>query len=183
MGKNKKTDKVIYEISLESVLANQNEKIKVLEEIYEKLLEETVKRRRLVDPKIRELIMRTSVRKQMLQVCGKDAFLLPDAEPRPKFPVMAPVVDEKGNVIKCEPHCGLVVAAYYRANEWKHKNPKYEKVAQKAEHLYKKWRCESKVPLHIQTEESIKIIDKDTGKVIYETNDLLSAARYIENIL
>jgi len=113
--------------------------------------------RRLIEPEIKKLIRRPSVRQQMLLKCGKEAFLLPDAKPYPKFPVMAPVVDKNGNVQKCEPHCGLVVAAYYRANEWMGKHPEYKKVAEKAEELYKKWHCENKVPIHISVNEVSEI--------------------------
>jgi len=111
------------------------------------ILTEATKRKRLIPPKIKELIKSRTIRKKMLIACGKDAFLLPEEL---KFPVKYPVMDRNGNVKRCEYHCGLIVAAYYRANEWKKKKPEYEKIAKKAVELYKNSSA-IKIPNYLST--------------------------------
>jgi hypothetical protein len=148
-----------------------NELYKTVEKLYEQTtVTKNKHRKRLIEPEIKKLIRRPSVRLQMLQKCGDRAFLLPNAKPYPKFPVMAPVVNKDGEVEKCEYHCGLIVAAWYRANEWKHKHPEYEKVAQEAYKLYKKLGCEKHVPIHIHAETEV-ITPDDARKFqsLYET--------------
>jgi len=92
-----------------------------------------------------------------------------------KFPVKYPVLDRSGNVKKCEYHCGLIIAAYYRANEWKKKKPEYEKVAEKAKELYKKLKCDEdkKLPVHIRLNE--QYIPDDIA--IFTLVDLLDKIR------
>jgi len=207
-GKAKK--EIFIEVNLDKFINNDEYRKEVVGKIIKewRTTVEGARPRRLVEPEIKMLIMRKSVRRQMLQTCGKEAFLLPDAEPYPKFPVMAPIIDERGNVVKCEPHCGLVVAAYYRANEWMFKHPEYKKVAEKAKELYKKWHCDEKVPIHIDEAilnengnetESIEIVlveegiidnqtDKnDTGnedkKEIYRSNDFEKVIEFLKHLV
>jgi len=118
----------------------------------EELIEQVRKtgNRRLLDPQLKKLIRSKQIRKQMIIKCGTKAFLYPEEL---KFPVQAPVV-KNGKVQKCVYHCGLIVAAYYRANQWKHKHPEYEKIAKKALELYKKLNCEKSVPIKIHINEA-----------------------------
>jgi len=135
--------------------------------------------KRLLEPKLKKIIRRPSVRMQMLSKCGNKAFLLPDAKPYPKFPVMAPELDKNGNVNSCDYHCGLIVAAWYRANEWKHKHPEYSKIAEKAYQLYKKLGCESKVPIHIKMETEIITPEGEIRKF----NTLYEAYTYVFDVV
>jgi hypothetical protein len=118
------------------------------------ILTEAEGRKRIIPPEIKQLISSRTMRRKMLIKCGKDAFLLPEEL---KFPVKYPIVDKNGNVKRCEYHCGLIVAAYYRANEWKKKKPHYEKVAQKALELYRKLKCDKskELPVKIHINESV----------------------------
>lgn len=97
---------------------------------------------RLLDKELKVLIRRPSVRRQMLEKCGKDAFLLPE---KLKFPVKDPR--------NCKYHCGLIMAAYFRANQWKHKHPEYKKIAEKAKELFAKLKCENKIGVQINEEK------------------------------
>jgi len=137
------------------------------------------KYRRLLEPELKRIIRRPSIRLQMLSKCGNKAFLLPNAKPYPKFPVMAPELDKNGNVNSCEYHCGLIVAAWYRANQWKHKHPEYSKIAEKAYQLYKKLGCESKVPIHIKMETEIITPEGEIKKF----NTLYEAYTYVFDVV
>jgi len=56
---------------------------------------------------------------------------------------------------KCEYHCGLIASAYFRANQWKHKNPKYKDVANKARELFIDNNCSTKIKIHILDENNV----------------------------
>jgi hypothetical protein len=153
-----------------------DELFKSILQIYEQT--QTAGKKRLIEPEVKKLIRRPSIRLQMLEKCGKRAFLLPDAKPYPKFPVMKPIVNAKGEVEKCEYHCGLIVAAWYRANQWESKHPEYRKVEEEAYKLYKKLGCENHVPIHIHVETEI-ITPNETKKF----GTLYEAFGYLFNLL
>jgi len=118
------------------------EKIEKLSELVEnerrELIEEIV--RPLLKKEEKMLLRRPSIRKKMLERCGKKAFLVPEEL---KFPIVSPLSKD------CEPDCRLLFAAYLRANEWKKKKPEYAKVAEKAKELYMKHKCANKIKIHI----------------------------------
>jgi len=145
----------IAEILKEEKILSDNE----LEELFEQVRKTGNKR--LLDSQLKKLIRSKKIRKEMIIKCGSKAFLYPEEL---KFPVQAPVI-KNGKVQKCAYHCGLIVAAYYRANQWKHKHPEYEKIAKKALELYRKLDCEKTVPIKIHINEAdfrdiILIIDE-----------------------
>ena len=164
-------DDIVY--SIEHINEEENTKRygNTISGIEELVLTEAVSKK-VIPAKIKELIKSKTIRKKMLLRCGKDAFLLPEEL---KFPVKYPVLDRSGNVKKCEYHCGLIIAAYYRANEWKKKKPEYEKVAEKAKELYKKSKCDEdkKLPVHIRLNE--QYIPDDIA--IFTLVDLLDKIR------
>jgi len=122
-----KMSEVILEVK------NINDKDK----LYDELLYEV--RTKLLDDELKYLIRKPSVRKEMLEKCGKEAFLLPE---KLKFPIYDPRT--------CKLHCGLLAAAYFRANQWKEKHPEYKKIAEKALKLYNNLKCERKI--HVKLE-------------------------------
>ena len=64
---------------------------------------------------------RKSTRVVQENICGKHCFLMPDASPKPLFPVCD---------LDCKPDCNKIHAAYVRAREWK-----YTHVSWMAAHL------------------------------------------------
>lgn len=66
---------------------------------------------------------RKSTRVEQEMICGKHCFLLPNASPKPKFPICD---------LDCKENCIKIHAAYVRAKEWK-----YENVASRAAQLLK----------------------------------------------
>ena len=112
---------------------------------------------RLIEPELKKKLTRVSFRRELLKKCeekGIQGFLLPDPK-KPKFPV----VDEN-----CKYHCGLLAAAYFRANEWKHKHPEYKEIAKKAEELFYKNNCDEKIQIHLRESE----MDMDIGTFIHQ---------------
>ena len=90
-------------------------------------------------------------RRQLLEKCGKKAYLLPDHPDGPKFPIMKE---------DCKPDCGLIYAARLRARSLAGRKPEYKKVAEKAEELYKKYNCEKKIGVEIK--EAGETLDIET---------------------
>jgi len=124
----------VVEVSLEEVLANPEDAI--LEAVSRKLPVELKKKLR-----------KPTLRREMLQKCGKKAFLIPEEL---KFPVMDPDT--------CQYDCRLIYAAFVRANQWKKKNPRYTEVAEKARKLYEKNKCDLKIGVHIrETDEIVEL--------------------------
>ena len=74
-------------------------------------------------------------RHQMYKKCGAKCFLMPNKKTpgESKFPICPKR--------SCKPSCKGVLSAYIRARQWRKKNPKYSKVAKKANRLYSKHRC------------------------------------------
>ena len=74
-------------------------------------------------------------RHRMFKKCGSSCFLLPNKKTpgASKFPVCA-----KNS---CKKNCKGILAAYVRAREYRKKNPSYNKVAKKANNLYKSHKC------------------------------------------
>lgn len=74
-------------------------------------------------------------RHRMFKKCGSSCFLLPNKKTpgASKFPVCA-----KNS---CKKNCKGILAAYVRAREYRKKTPSYNKVAKKANNLYKSHKC------------------------------------------
>ena len=159
-------DKILVILPDEKLTKEVEQKLN--DEIFESLSAAYYKKHkiRLIEPEIKKLIRSKKVRYEMLKVCGKKAFLYPDAPDYPKFPVMAPII-ENGKIVGCRPHCGLVVAAWYRARQWEGKHPEYKKIEEKALELYKKWNCDKKVPIHLHVETII--FEPKTSEYILES--------------
>jgi len=172
-----KTVKIKY--NLIKLLQNNNEKIKEFTEALSEIIEDYIDillsdiqvsnnscitesnkhhSRKLIPENIHELIMNKQIRKAMLLHCGNKTMLLPD---KLKFPVMYPVLDRNGQIKECKYHCGLIIAAYYRARQNEKKHPEYKKVAEKVLKLYKELECDKKSPikLHINENEYANIIN------------------------
>lgn len=87
-----------------------------------------------IPDKLKKQISKDSVRQEMKDNYGNDAFLLPSEE---KFPVINP---ETGKY-----DCRLIYAARIRA-----KQHDYPEVAKKAEKLYNDQGCEEKIDVNIE---------------------------------
>jgi len=135
----------------EEFILTEEEAEKLLSEIREELIMEIYGR--LVPKEEKVLLRRPRVRRQMLEKCGKKAFLMPEIL---KFPIVFPSQALKG---KCEPSCALLFSAYLRANEWKKKNPEYVKVAEKAKKMFDKLHCTGQIGVHINEEEQIDVVE------------------------
>ena len=107
----------------------------------EEFFEEVAKQ--IVSPSLRLFYRKPNNRRAILEKYGEKAFLLPDEL---KFPV----VNTRGNY-----DCGLIYAARVRARQWMHKHPKYKKVAEKADELYQKQKCEQKIHIHLRDAEEL----------------------------
>ena len=112
----------------------------------------------MIDKKTKLQLRKPTVRKEMYEKC-KDAFLLVKSDQYPpyKFPVMSPYDVLNG---KCEYHCGLIAAAYFRANEWREKDPEYVKVAEKAKKLFYDNGCDKKLKIRLhESGDILPLID------------------------
>ena len=107
----------------------------------EEVIEEIAKQ--IIPNKLKVFLSSKQNRQILREKYGDKAFLLPDEL---KFPVM----DGKGKY-----QCSLIYAARARAKQWAGKKPQYAEVAKKAEELYKKNKCNTKIhiKLHDQEEE------------------------------
>lgn len=115
---------------------------------YDSLIEEI---NRGVPDNVQAMLRKPSVRRQMLERCGKGAFLIPG---QLKFPIVRP--DKSA----CDPCCSLLYAAYVRARQWKGKKSGYGKIAEKAKKLFEKSKCSMKIGVKIE-EVSSDILDID----------------------
>jgi len=132
----------IIELSLEEALVDPEATI--LEAVSQKLPTDLKKKLR-----------KPSMRREMIEKCGKKAFLIPEEL---KFPVMDPDT--------CKYDCRLIYAAYVRANQWKKKHPHYASVAEKARRLYEKNKCDLRI-----------------GVKINETDEILELSQFAEYIM
>ena len=113
--------------------------VKIVDKTYLDLIKEAKKQiiddvlKKVIPPSLEAVIHRTSWRRQLLEKCGKKAFLDPD---NLEYPVMTP---------NCKYHCGLLYAAYIRSSQWHRK-----KIRQKAMQLYEKNGCEQKLGINIR---------------------------------
>ena len=92
---------------------------------------------RIISPEVKKFISKRSNRRKLLEKYGEKAFLLPEEL---KFPVM----NQYGKY-----DCGLIYAARIRARQYAGKRPGYREIAEKAEELYKKNKCDKKLNVRI----------------------------------
>ncbi len=115
------------------------------EDIHEQILEAiNIK----IDNKLKKRLQSKIFRRQMIEKCGKKAFLLPD---QMKFPIMNPDT--------CKIDCKLLYAAYVRARQWTGKTPGYREVANKAKELLRETRCDKKISIHLEGLEQLFYVD------------------------
>ena len=132
-------------------------------EKFNQLVLETVGR--IIPTKTKKFLSKRSNRRMLLEKYGEKAFLLPDEL---KFPVM----NEKGKY-----DCGLIYAARIRARQYAGKKPGYREIAKKAEELYRKNKCETKLKIHINDWEENNNLDFDvfvetvSHNVFFEVED------------
>ncbi len=75
-------------------------------------------------------------RNRIKQECGNKCFLLPDELAFPVCPVCPP-----NKPCACEYDCRGILAAKVRSNQWKTKNPKYARIARRAQQLGNRQKC------------------------------------------
>jgi len=121
---------------------------------------------RIIPAKTKKFLSKRSNRRKLLEKYGKKAFLLPEEL---KFPVM----NEKGKY-----DCGLIYAARIRARQYAGKKPGYREIAEKAEELYRKLKCEQKLKVHINDWEEgkneldfITFVETVSHNVYFEIED------------
>lgn len=128
------------EMIIEKTLQDVSEK-----DIYDQILEEINNK---IDDRLKKRLQSKIFRRQMLEKCGKKAFLLPN---QMKFPIMNPDT--------CEIDCKLLYAAYVRARQWSGKTPGYREIANKAKELLRETKCDKKIAVHLEGMEHLFYVD------------------------